>query len=1089
EKAADTTPPTTNSTPSTTAATPQTTADQNLATETPRTRLDQNTVIQKVTESVKETPVLSFLGGLSLGTSTEGSLAVSNVKEYYTGSQVYSMTVKAQGGLTFAQNLDPNSFVMQKGFSQLTIQDITRVSDTEVTLKVSGSIINGAQTENGQYVSYDNGTLLVKNNQLSGTAGDKTVTVPVSTPKAVLQNVKADGEAKPVDNTGNTVNNIFGDTKKISETIVFENAEKADYWFCVLNGKGKDDCGNLELGGAFAGAVNQEVTVNQDKKNEMNFSFDIPKDMMNTTGTVKLKAENNRFNQNYDFTFNINSLSLANTITYKENSKNKNILDYTAVFTLTGGNFAQEITAKDITFNDDFFATVTSVQTDKAKNTVTVHFQKGKELENASMYGQFTINSKGYRINYNTDSKTLVPRGFGGTLSCELIDPYGSHLKYEEDPKSSDSEWQWSGLKDGSSRFNTFKKGATALANGLADILKEFLKGGGNNALLNAANATLVGAGVKAAVAILDSIFNFSQTKAGPPALTNEKLLEKVNDSINESTLFIKEQFDKQNCYNNLVQLSSKSTVFTDTFYTRIADAANVSPTFKEYCQLVSDSETSAKNYYSSDIKTETKLKEMNTAYRKLFTSDATLAMDKVYAANSVEEMRNIIPSVAAANSNVQNYDLLVQYDQVRRILLPANQYESSDKKDVLTSDVGIENVDVFTSYKNYMSVACNYNSQTWVKRARFNQEIHDYYKYLNSIFVSAIQYDNMNLYSADALLTEVINQDDRYLNDPQHQLNETQRNNLIKERSDSIGLRSVVESSIRENTGYLNKLNAFGNAFDTAYNKATADLETEKAQNYIECYRGKNQYYRVSIKGVNDYFNSGVRNSQDVKSYLNDVKEMRGGYLSGKSNDIVPYIKNQDDSNSNKFWKFPSQTSAVLDSEYLAGYKKADFQALSNDEYNQLHSYAKIQGKTAWADLQEAALAYVGKDKSSDEIKDIQDHVIGVLAGTQSSNWDYWKNATASGGKEKEYDTVKLTVKGKFVTKTSPDNVTEIMTLDARWRNEDHILNTDAAHVKDGVISFTTSDKGKDNYLNFENFCNDTAKYNDQTMIVFQAN
>ena len=80
EKTAETATPTADVT-TTTQTTPQTTAEQ--GTE-PTTTVDQNTAIQNVTESVKETPVLSLASGIINTLSAKG-LEITNANEYYAG--------------------------------------------------------------------------------------------------------------------------------------------------------------------------------------------------------------------------------------------------------------------------------------------------------------------------------------------------------------------------------------------------------------------------------------------------------------------------------------------------------------------------------------------------------------------------------------------------------------------------------------------------------------------------------------------------------------------------------------------------------------------------------------------------------------------------------------------------------------------------------------------------------------------------------------------------------------------------------------------------------------------------------------------
>ncbi|MGL6293308.1 hypothetical protein, partial [Eubacterium aggregans] len=72
-----------------------------------------------VTESVVKTPIISKIEDIIKGENLElGST------EYYTGNKIYSIAVKATGGLTFSEKLDKEGFELSGAFEELTLKRV-----------------------------------------------------------------------------------------------------------------------------------------------------------------------------------------------------------------------------------------------------------------------------------------------------------------------------------------------------------------------------------------------------------------------------------------------------------------------------------------------------------------------------------------------------------------------------------------------------------------------------------------------------------------------------------------------------------------------------------------------------------------------------------------------------------------------------------------------------------------------------------------------------------------------------------------------------------------------------------------------------
>ncbi|MDD4509283.1 MAG: hypothetical protein PHN26_10170, partial [Eubacteriaceae bacterium] len=610
EKAADTTTPTTNSTPSTTAATPQTTADQNLVTATPQTSLDQNAVVNKLTETVKNTPILSFLGTL-----TTGSIAVSNVQEYYAGSPVYTITLKAKGDYKFAAKLDAQQFKLQNALSEVTVNSISRVSDTEVRLDVTGNIVNGKNDQDGhQIVSYSDGSIQITKNQISGAAEDVTVSVPVSTPTAVLQNVKVDGSVAKTKDGRVTID---GNAKKISGDFVIEGADGASYWYRNGAAGQKDMCTSLVLGEAFAGATEVKCEVDPVQKNKIHFSFKLgDTEVSAITGTIQVDAKNNSFNQDLTAEMAVNTVSLSCTSLSCENVTD-DPMKYTAVIKVNG-SISLPITKDIIEFTDGFEACkITDVTYDQKADTITVKFTKARYLDTPAMEGSLKLRATKGQLRYSDGPV------FSGVLSVALHDPV-NHLKYKEDDPAKTTDTKSYSTMD----WYKLSHFATNLLNKTICHIPSFIFSGKkdgdadyaktHNVLMDVTNFFLGDIGKD----LLGILTGWDVKTTTTPGLSNEMQLKAINATAQSNTEVLLGGMEKQTCFsklqdidNDINKLNIKDQLFND--------AAKDAQIFGNYLNEVSEGklEEDDEIVTSKDIDNNAQLK---TDYQSIYSSDAS---------------------------------------------------------------------------------------------------------------------------------------------------------------------------------------------------------------------------------------------------------------------------------------------------------------------------------------------------------------------------------------------------------------------------------------------------------------------------------
>ncbi|MDD4509194.1 MAG: hypothetical protein PHN26_09725, partial [Eubacteriaceae bacterium] len=807
----------------TTQTTPQTTAEQ--VTE-PTTTVDQNTAAQNVTESIKETPVLSLASGIVNTLSAKG-LEITNANEYYAGQSVDSMTLKATGGVTFAQNLSADGFALQNGFSQLSIDSIKRDSDVQITLnlKKGNQIVNGIDDENKGWIAYDNGQITVKSNQLSGEATqDMTAEVPVATPNVVLKDVKAD--AKGIKTNGATAQNISSDTKVITGTIQLDNVPAT--YSCFKSKMGTLDMissNSIILGGAFNKVTDAEFEINPNNKNEVKFSITIPAEMTASTGSITIPAQYNCFDQDMTVNFNIDTITanLNENLTDKQKDGDANTLVYTAKIKVNGGKIKKDISAEDIAFTGGFESCkTTDVITDKANGIITVTFTKARYLDSSAMNGTVVVKGSGQVIAYASTN-----RSYSSDLSCQLVDPV-DHQKAE-----SSTAWKQT------YGFNSTTFGNKVTGNLLTKDIPLFIR-----TVFSDFAKTSGFPIVSSIFNLLGAVWDSTSLNSAKDVLTLDKIKASLHSEITKSSIFVNEKITENSIKTKLSNIGTQLTNYSNDYAGNLAKAQKSSDNLIKYTNMINNGQTAEEvGLQEADID------EMNAAFGNLYQSYATQTVLPTLGGKSTKDAYyayavSVNPTTSDKAYAKQVLDFCNLSNQILdgKIVSETNTGKTGDEALVATKTLKVGDENVFTAYKEYLSLKYNYNSQTFKEREAFNDNMYKCIKALNGSYYSAVAYDALILKMTNAGYQQTLDENQAIIDNPAgHTAEEiadaTKGNEAIKK------MITVVNNSLEEDNALLDSLEKQEKALEEAYAGAKKDLNDEKEAKFVTCYRNGHQY------------------------------------------------------------------------------------------------------------------------------------------------------------------------------------------------------------------------------------------------------
>jgi len=288
---------------------------------------------------------------------------------YQNGDEVTTLTLVLNGGGRFSQslsNVKGNDFDLTKGFENLELLKVDRISDTQVILTVKGQVTNLSAN---RLDSYNEALVTIIAGAIEGVNTDMTARAAVIAP--VLTVTSLDGK------TGSD-KAVYSDAATTDIQLTVDNGGSPDWYFKATDGAtGSLKTTDVILGGAFAGATLKSAP--QVKGNTLTLSLDTAASALSkqesATGTVTIPKANTSFGQDLTAAIPIHQTTLYAKNAIESTKADNGDLNYTWTVLVNGGRIRSTIRANALTFGQAF-AKAKDVTTTTAadKTSFTVKF-------------------------------------------------------------------------------------------------------------------------------------------------------------------------------------------------------------------------------------------------------------------------------------------------------------------------------------------------------------------------------------------------------------------------------------------------------------------------------------------------------------------------------------------------------------------------------------------------------------------------------------------------------------------------------------------------------------------------------------------